>query len=73
MINLPTTILMLVEIERRVCSRELNLREIFLVLLVPNFNLYLCAMLEFCRIHARLRIKKEQKTRPLDAGENIPF
>ena len=48
--------LVLVEVEPLVCSRE-----IFVVLLVPYFDLYLSAMLEFCRICTRLKIKKEKK------------
>ena len=62
MIKLSTTILLLVEVEPLVCSRELDLSEIFLVLIVPYFDLYLGAMLEFCRIYTRLKIKKEIKT-----------
>ena len=61
MIKLSTGILLLVEVEPLVCSHELNLSEIFLVLLVPYFDLYLSAMPEFCRICARLKIKKDQK------------
>ena len=61
MIKLSTAILLLVEVEPLVCSRELNLSEIFVVLLVPYFDLYLGAMLEFCRICTRLKIKKEKK------------
>ena len=56
MIKLLTAILLLVEVEPLVCSRE-----IFVVLLVPYFDLYLSAMLEFCRICTRLKIKKEKK------------
>ena len=59
MIKLSTAILLVVEVEPLVCSRELNLSEIFVVLLVPYFDLYLSAMLEFCRICAHLKIKKE--------------
>ena len=44
MIKLSTAILLLVEVEPLVCSHELNLSEIFLVLLVPYFDLYLSAM-----------------------------
>ena len=60
MIKLSTAILLLVEVEPLVCSRELNLSEIFVVLLVPYFDLYLSAMLEFCRICTRFQIKKEK-------------
>ena len=60
MIKLSTAILLLVEVEPLVCSRELNLSEIFVVLLVPYFDLYLSAMLEFCRIYKRFQIKKEK-------------
>ena len=61
MIKLSTAILLLVEVEPLVCSRELNLSEIFVVLLVPYFDLYLSAMLEFCRIYTRFQIQKEKK------------
>ena len=55
---------------RRTC----NFSEIFLVLPFPHFNLYLSAMLEFCRIYERLRVKKgTKKTRPSDVDGNIPF
>ena len=49
-VKLSTAILLLVESESLVCSRKLNLSEIFLVLLVPGFDLKLSEMLEFCRI-----------------------
>ena len=61
MIKLSIAVLLLVEVEPFVCSHELNLSEIFLVLLVPYFDLYLSAMPEFCRICTRLKIKKDQK------------
>ena len=60
MIRLSTAIL-LFEVEPLVCSLELNLSEVSLVLLVPYFDLYLSAMLEFCRIYKRFQIKKEKK------------
>ena len=67
MIKLRTAILFLVEVEPFVCSREHNdLSEIFLF-----YNLiHLSAMLGFCRIYVRLKIKKEQKTcfKTLDKG-----
>ena len=62
MIKLSTAILLLVEVEPLACSRELNFSEIFVVLPVPYFDLYLSAMLEFCRIRAHLKIKKEPST-----------
>ena len=49
-VKLSTAILLLVESESLVWSRKLNLSEIFLVLLVPGFDLKLSEMLEFCRI-----------------------
>ena len=61
MIKLSIAVFLLVEVEPFVCSHELNLSEIFLVLLVPYFDLYLSAMPEFCRICTRLKIKKDQK------------
>ena len=61
MIKLSTAILLLLEVEPLVCSLELNLSEISLVLLVPYFDLYLSAMLEFCRTHTRFQVKKEEK------------
>ena len=42
-IKLSTAIL-LAEVESLVCSRELNFSEIFIVLLVPRFDLNLSAM-----------------------------
>ena len=71
MIKLSTTILLLVEVEPLVCSRELNLSEIFVVLLLPYFDLYLSAMLEFCRICAHLKIKKEPSTKDTDRNISI--
>ena len=77
MIKLWTAILLLVEVEPFVCSRVHNLNEIFLVLLVPYFDRYLSAMLEFCDTYTHLKIKKEQKTcfkiLDKDADRNIPF
>ena len=61
MIKLSIAVFLLVEVEPFVCSHELNLSEIFLVLLVPYFDLYLSAMPELCRICTRLKIKKDQK------------
>ena len=49
MIKLSTAILLLVEVELLVCSRELKLSEIFLVLLAPYFDLYLSAMTSILR------------------------
>ena len=61
MIKLSTAILLLLEVEPLVCSLELNLSEVSLVLLVPYFDLYLSAMLEFCRIYTRFQVKREKK------------
>ena len=61
MIKLSIAVLLSVEVKPFVCFHELNLSEIFLVLLVPYFDLYLSAMPEFCRICTRLKIKKDQK------------
>ena len=70
MIKLSTAILLLVEVESLVCSREFNFSEIIFVLLVRYFELYLSALLEFCRICTRLKKKKEQNTcfKNLDKG-----
>ena len=57
-LKLSAAILLLVEVGPLVCSRELNRSEMFFVLLVPYFNLYLSAMFEFCRLYVRLKIKK---------------
>ena len=70
MIRLSTAILLL-EVEPLVCSLELNLSEVSLVLLVPYFDLYLSAMLEFCRICAHLKIKKEPSTKDTDRNISI--
>ena len=75
MIKLSIAILLLVEVEPFVCSRQGNLSETFLALIVPYFDLYLSAMFEFCRISTHLKIRKEQKrhlSRPStkDADEN---
>ena len=40
-----STAIMLVEVQSLICSRELNFSEIFIVLLVPYFDLNLSAML----------------------------
>ena len=62
MIKLPTAISLLVKVsEPLVSSHELNLNEIFLVLLVIYFSLNLSTMLEFCGMGTRLKIKKKQK------------
>ena len=68
MIKLSIAVFLLVEVEPFVCSHELNLSEIFLVLLVPYFDLYLSAMPEFCRICTRLKIKKDQKKKNMFQG-----
>ena len=60
MIKLSTAILLLLEVEPLVCSLELNLSEISLVLLVPYFDLYLSAMLEFCGISYAFPDKKRK-------------
>ena len=79
MIKLPTAISLLVKVsEPLVSSHELNLNEIFLVLLVIYFSLNLSTMLEFCGMGTRLKIKKKQKkhvSRPStkDADGNISF
>ena len=52
---------MLIEVELLVRRYVLNLRKIFLFVLVPYFDLYFSAMLEFCMIYVHLKIKKEQK------------
>ena len=49
-LKLSTAILLLVEVGPLVCSRELNLSGMFLVLLVPYFNIFLSAMFELCRM-----------------------
>ena len=60
MIKLRTAILFLVEDEPFVCSREHNLSgQIFIVLLVLYFDIYLSAMLVFCKTYRHLKIKKE--------------
>ena len=71
MIKLSTAILLLLEVEPLVCSLELNLSEISLVLLVPYFDLYLSAMLEFCRIYTRFQIKKEKNKTCLKLDKGI--
>ena len=53
---------MLIEVELLVRRYVLNLSKIFLFVLVPYFDLYLSAMLEFCMIYVHLKIKKEQKS-----------
>ena len=49
---------------------ELNLREVFLVLLVPYFDLYLSVMLEFCRYVRVWGSKRNKNTcfKTLDKG-----
>ena len=71
MIKLSTAILLLLEVEPLVCSLELYLSEISLVLLVPYFDLYLSAMLEFCRICAHLKITKQPSTEDTDRNISI--
>ena len=63
MIKLSTAILLLVEVEPSVWS-------VFLVLLVPYFDLYLSVMLEFCRYVRVWRSKRNKKTcfKTLDKG-----
>ena len=61
MIKLSIAFLLLVEVEPFVCSRQGNLSETFLALIVPYFDLYLSAMFEFCRISMHLKIRREQK------------
>ena len=63
----------LVEVEPLVCEREHNLSEIFIALLVLYFDLYLRAMLEFLRIFARLKLKKEQKSMFQDPRQRTPL
>ena len=60
MIKLSTAILLLLEVEPLVCSREFNFSEIIFVLLVRYFELCLSAMLEFCRIYTRFQIKRKK-------------
>ena len=61
MMKLSTATLLLVEVEPLVCSRELNFSEVFLVLLVQYFDLYLSAMPELFRICTCCKIRKEKK------------
>ena len=68
MIKLSIAVLLSVEVEPFVCFHELNLSEIFLVLLVPYFDLYYSAMPEFCRICTRLKIKKDQKKKHVSSS-----
>ena len=63
----------LVEVEPLVCSREPSPSEIFIVLLVLYFDLYLRAMLKFFRIYARSKIKKEQKNMFQDPPKRTPM
>ena len=49
-VKLSTAILLLVESEPFACLRKLDLSKIFLVLLVPFFDLKLSEMVEFFRI-----------------------
>ena len=78
MIKLSIVILLLIEVEPFVCSRELNLNEIFLALIAPYFDLYLSVMFEFCTISTYLKIRKEQKKHlsrpsPKDADGTFQF
>ena len=74
MIKLPTAILLLVKVsEPLVSSHELNLNEIFLVLLVIYFALNLSTMLEFCGMGTRLKIKKKQKNMFQDLRQRTPM
>ena len=70
MIKLSIAILLLVEVEPFVCSLEHNIVETLVFILFPYFDLNLIAMLEFCRICTRLKIKKQQKKcfKTLDKG-----
>ena len=61
MIKLWTAILLSVEVEPFVYSREHSLSEIFIVPLIIYFNLYLCAVLQICWIYACWKIKKGKK------------
>ena len=54
-VKLSTAILLLVESEPFACLRKLDLSKIFLVLLVPFFDLKLSEMFQFCRICARFK------------------
>ena len=62
----------LVDVKPFVCSREHILSEIFLVLLVPYFDVYLSAVLEFCRISTRLKIKNEHQDMFQDFLQRTP-
>ena len=73
MIKLSIAILLLVEVEPFVCSRQGNLSETFLALIVPYFDLYLSAMFEFCRISMHLKIRKEQKNIFQDRRQKTPM
>ena len=74
MIKLPTAILLLAKVsEPLVSSHELNLDEIFLVLLVIYFALNLSTMLEFCGMGTRLKIKKKQKNMFQDLRQRTPM
>ena len=74
MIKLSTAILLLVKAEPLVCSLELDLKEIFVALLVPYFDLNLSAMLEICRMYTRFKIKKEQtKNMFQDSRQRTPM
>ena len=73
MIKLSIAFLLLVEVEPFVCSRQGNLRETFLALIVPYFDLYLSAMFEFCRISMHLKIRREQKNIFQDRRQKTPM
>ena len=73
MIKLSIAILLLVEVEPFVCSRQRNLSETFLALIVPYFDLYLSAMFEFCRISMHLKIRREQKNIFQDRRQKTPM
>ena len=73
MIKLSIAILLLVEVEPFVCSRQRNISETFLALIVPYFDLYLSAMFEFCRISMHLKIRREQKNIFQDRRQKTPM
>ena len=73
MIKLSIAILLLVEVEPFVCSRQGNLSETFLALIFPYFDLNLSAMFEFCRISMHLKIRKEQKNIFQDRRQKTPM
>ena len=73
LIYTDTLVIKLIEVEPLVCQREHNLSETFIDLLVLYFDLNLRAMLEFFRIYARLKIKKEQKKIFQDPRQRTPM